>query len=1540
MSLQWDSPFASVSGVGTPNDVDVYVLNSTGTQIVLAATTNSIAAGDPVEVLRISCGGPASCPLALLIVNRTGPNPGRFKYVLFQAVGNVTTTPALNSGTIFGHANAAGAVAVAAAYYLQTPAFGVAKPALEGFSSSGTTPVLFGPTGARLPTPDLRASKPEIAAPDGAGTSFFGSSDVEGDGFPNFFGTSAAAPHAAGVGALMLQAVPTLTPAQMRTALQTTAIDMAAPGFDNDSGSGLIQADAALLAAGAKDATTTALSSSVNPAVAGQPVTFTARVSVPIPGAATPTGTVSFFDNGVSLGTAVLDVLGSASFTTSALTPDVHAITAQYGGDARSGPSTGALSQTINKANTTTAVVSSTPLAVFGQPVTFTATVSSVAPSTLIPTGTVTFFRGPTALGTASLNAAGQATFTTSALTVSSNPIAAVYGGDASENASTSSTLTQPVVPAVSSTTVVVAPQPIFGVVTLTATVTLAAPSVAIPTGAVTFSVAGGAPLGPIPLNAAGQATVTTTTLPAGSRTIVASYPGDANIQQSVSSPLTVSVAKAATTTTLASSPNPSLTGQPLILTAAVGLVAPSVGIPTGTVTFRDGPTELGTAPVMPIGGVATASLPTALAAGTHGLTASFNGDANTSASTSAPRTQTVDRAATSLTLTTSTSTAVLGQPLTITAALRVVPPGAGSPTGSITFFDGATALGTAPVDPVGVAALTTTAMTLGPHSITARYGGDASFTDSVSSSLTVAILRAATATSVTTSASPVPWHQPVTLTAVVVVLPPGADTPAGMVTFFDGPTSLGTGMLDAMGRATLIVSALTLGDHPITASYGGAPSFEGSVSPALTQTITGVPSATTLIGSPNPAISQRPVVLTATVVVVPPSTGTPTGSVTFFDGPTPLGTAPVTAGRATLTTSALTVGAHALTAGYSGDARIAPSTSPAVTETINRAPTTTAVTSSAGVSVTGRTVTFTAKVSVVAPGTGTPTGSVTFRDGATPLGTVPVDATRQATLTISTLLVGAHPITAVYEGDAGFAPSTSPVLTETIGKAATKTIVTTSATPVVHGVPVTFTATVTVVAPGTGTPTGTVTFLNGVTVLGAAGLDATGQASLTTDALVAGARSITARYGGDASFTTSTSAALAETVTKASTSTSLASSTATSVAGQPVVLTATVAVNAPGAGTPTGSVIFLNGAAPLGTATLSAAGQAVLTTSTLTVGQHTITARYAGDGSFIASAASAVTVTVAKASAVTTVASSVNPAALRQPVTFTATVSRERTGRRHADGDGDVLQRIDVAGHADPGDGTRDAGHERARPGRSRHHGELRRRRELQRQRVARAHPDRDPGRQLDGGDLIAESGRDRTGRGVDRDRRRGAAGRRHPDGHGDLPRRGGHAGHGDAERGPAGRADDERTGRGHARDHGQLRRRHERRAEHVERGHGDDQPGRNDHHVDRVAGPREADAVGDPHGDGQRAGAGGRHTDGGRDLLGRRGGAGDGAAERCAASHAHDERTGRRRSSAQGNVRRGPELRREHLAAADGEDHPVTARRAGPGEGPQARQ
>src|SRR5262249_47381507 len=159
---------------------------------------------------------------------------------------NLTMDFATNSGSLYGHANALGAVAVGAADYRKTPAFGASPAVLESFSSAGTTPILFDTAGNRLETPDPRATKPEIVAPDRADTTFFGGSDPDGTGFPNFAGTSAAAPHAAAVAALLLQARPTLTPAQIRAVLESTALNMGAAGFDNDTGFGLIQADAAL----------------------------------------------------------------------------------------------------------------------------------------------------------------------------------------------------------------------------------------------------------------------------------------------------------------------------------------------------------------------------------------------------------------------------------------------------------------------------------------------------------------------------------------------------------------------------------------------------------------------------------------------------------------------------------------------------------------------------------------------------------------------------------------------------------------------------------------------------------------------------------------------------------------------------------------------------------------------------------------------------------------------------------------------------------------------------------------------------------------------------------------------------------------------------------------------------------------------------------------------------------------------------------------------------------------------------------------------
>src|SRR5262245_17006779 len=243
--LQWDSPSFSAGGAGTSNDVDVYFLDAASTQVLIATATDNIASGDPVEIRSVVNSGATAIDVNIMIVNFAGPNPGRIKYVFHRGNNVVIQQFGTSSGSIYGHANARGAIAVGAAFYQQTPEFGVNPPVLEPFSSAGTTPVLFDTAGTRFGTPDLRANKPQIVAPDGGDTTFFGS-DIDGDGFPNFFGTSAAAPHAAAVAALLLEAVPTLTPAGVLTALQSSARDMGPAGFDNDSGFGLIQADAAL----------------------------------------------------------------------------------------------------------------------------------------------------------------------------------------------------------------------------------------------------------------------------------------------------------------------------------------------------------------------------------------------------------------------------------------------------------------------------------------------------------------------------------------------------------------------------------------------------------------------------------------------------------------------------------------------------------------------------------------------------------------------------------------------------------------------------------------------------------------------------------------------------------------------------------------------------------------------------------------------------------------------------------------------------------------------------------------------------------------------------------------------------------------------------------------------------------------------------------------------------------------------------------------------------------------------------------------------
>jgi len=234
IALQWDSPFFSAGGPGSSNDVDVYLLSADASTVV-AGSTNDNLGDDAVEIFEFTNFG-ATADFNLMIVNFRGPSPGFIKYIQFGDANVAVKEFDTASGTVFAQPNAAGAIAVGAADFVDTPRFGVSPPMLESYSSAGGVPILFDVDGNRLVNPEIR-QKPEIIAPDGVSTAV--------SGFSSFFGTSAAVPHAAGVAALLLQQQPSLAPISIVRALERTAIDMGAPGFDFDTGFGLIQADAA-----------------------------------------------------------------------------------------------------------------------------------------------------------------------------------------------------------------------------------------------------------------------------------------------------------------------------------------------------------------------------------------------------------------------------------------------------------------------------------------------------------------------------------------------------------------------------------------------------------------------------------------------------------------------------------------------------------------------------------------------------------------------------------------------------------------------------------------------------------------------------------------------------------------------------------------------------------------------------------------------------------------------------------------------------------------------------------------------------------------------------------------------------------------------------------------------------------------------------------------------------------------------------------------------------------------------------------------------
>jgi hypothetical protein len=286
--LEWDQPYvtgAPNSG-GSKNQLDLCVQPATGAGNDIIANllpsgalgtstcTGANAVGvDPVQTVFVynpanATGGdsqhnslPETLNIVVGLVNGDAP-PGRIKVVVEDdGAGSKITQFATNGGTIQGHPLATGAAAVGAAFFANTLSCGASAPTLELFSSAGGDPILFSSTGAPI-TPVTR-QKPDFVGPDGGNDTFLGFTLADGGitdsssvtecanhpGFPNFFGTSAAAPHVASIAALLLQADPNLTPAEIYSVLQQsgaaigTKATATSPNYA--AGYGFVQADVA-----------------------------------------------------------------------------------------------------------------------------------------------------------------------------------------------------------------------------------------------------------------------------------------------------------------------------------------------------------------------------------------------------------------------------------------------------------------------------------------------------------------------------------------------------------------------------------------------------------------------------------------------------------------------------------------------------------------------------------------------------------------------------------------------------------------------------------------------------------------------------------------------------------------------------------------------------------------------------------------------------------------------------------------------------------------------------------------------------------------------------------------------------------------------------------------------------------------------------------------------------------------------------------------------------------------------------------------------
>ena len=306
-----------------------------------------------------------------------------------------------------------------------------------------------------------------------------------------------------------------------------------------------------------------------------------------------------------------------------------------------------------------------------------------------------------------------------------------------------------------------------------------------------------------------------------------------------------------------------------------------------------------------------------------------FTARAEFAPSTSSVTDQVVNQATTTTTLHLSAAQSLFGQSVTFTAT--VVGP-ASTPTGTVSFKDGSTVLGTVPVNGSGVATFSSSTLTVGTHSLVAAYSGSASYSSSASSSAALAVGQAATTTILASSTSTAAVGQIVTFTATVAAVAPGGGSPTGTVVFHDGSTVIGTAPVSA-GVASLSVALSGAGAaHVIEATYAGAAGFAASDSAGRTITVGPTTPVITLVATPD-FVGKKARKATFVVLVQAATTGgpVPTGSVTFEINHRTLRTVRLVNGSASVVVSSTKAKGRTFLVSYRGDTNYKAATSPSI---------------------------------------------------------------------------------------------------------------------------------------------------------------------------------------------------------------------------------------------------------------------------------------------------------------------------------------------------------------------------------------------------------------------------------------------------------------------------------------------------------------------------------------------------------------------------------------------------------------------------------